>query len=99
VSYPYTPSPSAVQLVCIDADGERADYKNSQGRRVDKPKFGNARMAVWTIEDVTRDSVIVCEGAADALTLAAREPDSVIATFTTPRPPTAWRPHSLHSAR
>ena len=90
-SYPDTPSPSAVQLVCIDADGERADYENSQGRRVDKPKFGNARMTVWTIGDVTGDSAIVCEGAADALALAAREPDPVIATLTTPRPPTAWQ--------
>ena len=90
-AYPDTPSPSAVQLVCIDADGEKADYANSQGRRVDKPKFGNARMAVWTIGDVTGDNVIVCEGAADALALAAREPDPVIATLTTPRPPTAWQ--------
>ena len=91
VSYPDTPSPSAVQLVCIDADGMRADYENSQGRRVDKPKFGNARMSVWTIGDVTGDRAIVCEGPADALALAAREPDPVIATLTTPRPPTAWR--------
>ena len=90
-SYPDTPSPSAMQLVCIDADGERAGYENSQGRRVDKPKFGNARMAVWTIGDITGDSAIVCEGAADALALAAREPNPVIATLTTPRPPTAWR--------
>lgn len=91
VSYPDTPTPSAVQLVCIDADGEKADYENSQGRRVDKPKFGNARMAVWTIGDVRGDSATVCEGAADALALAAREPDPVITTLTTPRPPTAWR--------
>ncbi len=90
-SYPDTPSPSAVQLVCIDADGERADYENSQGNRVDKPKFGNARMSVWTIGDVRGESVSVCEGAADALALAAREPDPVIATLTTPRPPTAWQ--------
>ena len=89
--YPDTPSPSAVQLVCIDADGEKADYENSQGNRVDKPQFGNARMTVWTIGDVTGDNVIVCEGAADALALAAREPDPVIATLTTPRPPTAWQ--------
>ncbi len=90
-SYPATPAPTAVQLVSIDVEGERADYENRQGRRVDKPKFGNARMAVWTIGDITGDSVIVCEGAADALALAAREPDPVIATLTTPRPPTPWR--------
>ena len=86
-SYPDIPPPSAVQLVCIDADGERADYENSQGRRVDKPKFGNARLAVWTVGDVRGDRVVVCEGAADALALAARETDPVIATLTTPRPP------------
>ena len=34
---------------------------------------------------------MVCEGAADALALAAREPDPVIATLTTPRPVLAWR--------
>ena len=90
-SYPETPPPSAVQLVCIDAEGERADYENSQGNRVDKPKFGNARLAVWTIGDVRGDRVVVCEGAADALALAARETDPVIATLTTPRPPLAWR--------
>ena len=90
-SYPDIPPPSAVQLVCIDADGERADYENSQGNRVDKPKFGKARLAVWTIGDVRGDTVVVCEGAADALALAAREPDPVIATLTTPRPPLAWR--------
>ena len=90
-SYPEAPSPTAVQLVCIDAEGERADYENSQGRRVDKPKFGNARLAVWTVGDVRGDRVVVCEGAADALALAARETDPVIATLTTPRPPTAWR--------
>ena len=90
-SYPATPSPAAVQLVCIDAEGERADYENSQGKRVDKPKFGNARLAVWTIGDVRGDRVLVCEGSADALALAARETDPVIATLTTPRPPTAWR--------
>ena len=90
-SYPDTPSPTAVQLVCIDAEGERADYENSQGNRVDKPKFGNARLAVWTIGDVRQDRIVVCEGAADALALAARETDPVIATLTTPRPPTAWR--------
>ena len=90
-SYPDTPAPTAVQLVCINGDGERADYENSQGRRVDKPKFANARMAVWTIGDITGDSAIVCEGAADALALSAREPDAVIATLTTPRPPGAWR--------
>ena len=33
----------------------------------------------------------VCEGAADALALAARDPDPVVATLTTPRPPVAWR--------
>ena len=90
-AYPDTPPPTALQLVCIDADGERADYENSQGKRVDKPKFGNARLAVWTIGDVRGDRVVVCEGAADALALAARETDPVIATLTTPRPPTAWR--------
>ena len=90
-SYPDIPPPSAVQLVCIDADGERADYENSQGKRVDKPKFGNARLAVWTVGDVRGDRVVVCEGAADALALAARETDPVIATLTTPRPPLAWR--------
>ena len=90
-SYPDTPPPAAVQLVCIDDDGERADYENSQGRRVDKPKFGNARLAVWTIGDVRGDSVSVCEGAADALALAARNPEPVIATLTTPRPAIAWR--------
>ena len=90
-SYPATPAPAAVQLVCIDANGERADYENSQGKRVDKPKFGNARLAVWTIGDVHGDRVVVCEGSADALALAARETDPVIATLTTPRPPTAWR--------
>ena len=90
-AYPATPSPIAVQLVCIDEDGERADYANSQGNRVDKPKFGSARLAVWTIGDVRGDSVSLCEGAADALALAAREPDPVIATLSTPRPPTAWK--------
>ena len=49
----HIPPPSAVQLVCIDADGERADYENSQGKRVDKPKFGNARLAVWTVGDMS----------------------------------------------
>ena len=90
-SYPETPPPTAVQLVCIDTEGERADYENSQGRRVDKPKFGYARLAVWTIGDVRGDSVAVCEGAADALALAARDPDPVVAILTTPRPPVAWR--------
>jgi len=89
-AYPETPSPTAVQLVCIDSDGERADYANSQGNRVDKPKFGNARLAVWTIGDIRGDSVSVCEGAADALALAAREPDPVIATLSTPRPVLDW---------
>ena len=90
-SYPEAPSPTAVQLVCIDAEGERADYENGQGRRVDKPKFGNARLAVWTVGDLRGDSVAVCEGAADALALAARDSDPVVATMTTPRPPVAWR--------
>jgi len=90
-AYLETPSPSAVQLVCIDADGEKADYANSRGNRVDMPKFGNARLAIWTIGDVHGESVSVCEGAAHALALAAREPDPVIATLTTPRPPIAWR--------
>ena len=89
-AYPETPPPAAVQLVCIDADGEKADYANSQGNRVDKPKFGNARLAVWTIGDVRGDSVSVCEGAADALALAAREPDPMIATLSTPRPVLDW---------
>ena len=80
-----------MQLICIDAEGERADYENSQGRRVDKPKFGYARLAVWTIGDVRSDSVSVCEGAADALALAARDPDPVVAILTTPRPPVSWR--------
>ena len=90
-SYPETPSPAAVQLVCIDSDGERADYENSQGNRVDKPKFGNARLAVWTIGDISRDSVSVCEGAADALAIAARYPEAVIATLSTPRPVLDWK--------
>ena len=90
-SYPDTPPPTAVQLVCIDDDGERADYENSQGNRVDKPKFGNARRAVWTVGDIRGDSVTVCEGAADALALAARNPEPVIATLTTPRPALAWK--------
>lgn len=90
-SYPDMPPPTAVQLVCIDSDGERADYENSQGRRVDKPKFGNARRAVWTVGDIRGDSVTVCEGAADALALAARNPEPVIATLTTPRPALAWK--------
>ncbi len=90
-SYPDTPPPSAVQLVCVTADGERADYENSQGNQVDKPKFGNARLAVWTVGDVRGDSVAVCEGTADALALAARNLEPVIATLTTPRPSTAWK--------
>lgn len=85
------PTPAAVQLVYISSTGERADYKNSQGRRVDKPKFGSARMAVWTIGDIRGNTVSVCEGTADALALAARGPDPVIATLTTPRPPMAWQ--------
>ena len=89
--YPDTPPPTAVQLVCIDDDGERADYENSQGRRVDKPKFGNAKLAVWTVGDIRGDSAAVCEGAADALALAARNPEPVIATMTTPRPALAWK--------
>jgi len=89
--YPDTPPPTAVQFVCIDEDGDRADYENSQGRRVDKPKFGNARRAVWTVGDIRGDSVTVCEGAADALALAARNPEPVIATLTTPRPVMAWK--------
>ena len=89
--YPDTPPPTAVQLVCIDDDGERADYENAQGHRVDKPKFGNARRAVWTVGDIRGDSVTVCEGAADALALAARNPEPVIATLTTPRPALAWK--------
>ena len=49
------------------AMARRADYANSQGNRVDKPKFGNARLAVWTVGDVSvGDRVVVCEGAADA---------------------------------
>ena len=80
-----------MQLVCITADGERADYENSQGRRVDKPKFGNARLAVWTIGDIRDERVVVCEGAADALTLAARNPEPVISTLTTPRPALDWK--------
>ena len=90
-SYPDTPPPTAVQLVCINDDGERADYENSQSRRVDKPKFGNARHAVWTVGDIRGDSATVCEGAADALALAARNPEPVIATLTTPRPALAWK--------
>ena len=90
-SYPNVPAPTAVQLVCIGAEGERADYQNGQGIRVDKPKFGSARLAVWTIGDIRGDSVAVCEGAADAFALAAREPDPVIATLTTPRPALDWR--------
>ena len=90
-AYPDTPPPTAVQLVCIDADGERADYENSQERRVDKPKFGSAKLAVWTVGDIRSDSVTVCEGAADALALAARNPDPVIATLTTPRPALDWK--------
>ena len=90
-SYPEAPPPTAVQLICIDTEGERADYENGQGRRVDKPKFGNARLAVWAIGDIRGESVVICEGAADALALAARDPDTVVATLTTPRPPVAWR--------
>lgn len=90
-AYPETPPLSAVQLVCIDADGGRADYENSHGRRVDKPKFGSARLAIWTVGDIRGDSVAICEGAADALAIAARYPEPVIATLTTPRPPTAWK--------
>ena len=90
-SYPKTPTPTAVQLVCINADGDRADYKNSQGNRVDKPKFGNAKLAVWAIGDIRGDSTSVCEGAADAIALAARDADAVIATLTTPRPALLWR--------
>ena len=91
MAYPETPPPTAVQLVCIDSDGERADYENSQGNRVDKPKFGNARLAVWTVGDIRGDSAAVCEGAADALAIAARNPEAVIATLTTPRPVLSWR--------
>ena len=90
-AFPDTPQPTAVQLVCIDADGQRADYENSQGNRVDKPKFGNARLAVWAVGNIGGDAVTVCEGAADALALAARDPDPVIATLTTPRPALQWR--------
>ena len=90
-AYPEVPPPTAVQLVCIAGDGDRADYQNSLGRRVEKPKFGNAKMAVWTIGDIRGDRVSVCEGTADALALAARDPDPVIATLTTPRPAMAWQ--------
>ena len=58
---------------------------------MNKPKFGKARLAVWTIGDVRGDRVIICEGAADALGLAAREPDPVVASLTTPHPPIDWR--------
>ena len=90
-AYPDVPALTAVQLVCIDENGEPAVYQNSEGNRVDKPKFGNARMAVWAVGDMRGESVSLCEGTADALALAAREPDPVIATLTTPRPPMAWQ--------
>ena len=90
-AYPDIPSPVAVQLLCIDADGKRTDYQNAQGNRVDKPKFGNARLAVWTVGDVRGERVSVCEGAADGLALAAREADPVLATLTVPRPALQWQ--------
>ena len=54
------------------------------------PSSAAPALAVWTIGDVRNDSVSVCEGAADALALAAREPDPVIATLSTPRPVLDW---------
>ena len=60
--------------------------------RVDKPKFGNARLAVWAVGDMSgMKESSVCEGAADALALAARNPEPVIATLTTPRPALNWK--------
>lgn len=90
-SFPAIPAPTAVQLVCISADGKQADYENKAGRRVDKPKFGHAAMSVWVIGDITRSAVVVCEGAADALALAARDPDPVVATLSVPRPAIRWQ--------
>ena len=90
-AYPDTPSPSAVQLICIDNQGEKAHYENAGGRAVDKPKFGRAHLAVWTIGDVRRDTLVTCEGIADALSLGAREPESILAFTATPRKTLQWR--------
>ena len=90
-AYPDTPNPTAVQLICIDTSGEKATYTNSQGRSVDKPKFGRAHLAVWTIGDVRNDGLVACEGVADALALGAREPETVMAFTTTPRKTLEWR--------
>lgn len=102
-AYPDTPQPAGVQLINIDAEGNKAldrpadyAYRDRVGRLVpspglDKRNYGRTARAVWCIGDIRPTSgVAICEGAADGLAIAAREADAVICTLTTPRPAHAW---------
>ena len=78
-SWPRTPAPQAVQRIAIGPSGEN--------RSGNKKSLGSLQGAVTMFGDPRPDHApaqfIVCEGVADALALASREPATVIATLGT----------------
>lgn len=102
--YPNEPPPTAVQLLNINEDGSKAldrpkdyAYKNKKtGETIKSPGqekrfYGSVKNACWTIGDITSfESITICEGAADGLAIASREPSPVCCAMRLPNPPSDW---------
>ena len=77
-AWPQTPRPSGIQRIPVAQDGTPAGDKRSRGNMQGKVLIlGNPRL------ESAASPVLVCEGAADALALACREPGPVVATLGT----------------
>ena len=83
-AWPDLPDVHAIQLVHVDANGNKA--YDSEGR--DKRTYGVSAGAIGLIGPPAPsiDGLIVCEGLADGLALAARRWETVAVTCTTPKP-------------
>ena len=76
--HPQSPRPAGVQRLPVDSEGRGAGAKRSFGRMAGAVMvLGDPRL------ELAEGPVLVSEGAADALALAARTPGPVVATFGT----------------
>ena len=81
-AYPGTPTPQAAHLIAITPQGEKrfpAEWKGDNKRT-----FGRVEgSGIFAIGNLGDDTINLCEGVADALSILEREPGAIIASLTT----------------
>ena len=80
-AWPHPPTPTAVQIIAVDADGHPTLDRPKNAGGLAKRTMGTAGGAVFAVGNPDASAIRVCEGIADALAIASRYDALVIAAM------------------